>query len=144
MHLNFDFWLMMPFAEKLLGIAGVTGRTSSPEEILEGHAPEVKAVANHLREMIKKIVEDVQETSYPGWHGIGYRHPAVGYFCGIFPLKDRAKLFFEYGSSLPDPGGLLLGGPKMRGRYLEFKSIRDIDKRAVAWFLVAATAMKSV
>lgn len=94
--------------------------------------------------MIKKTVEGAQETGYPGWHAIGYRHPTVGYFCGIFPSKDRVKLFFEYGSTLPDPGGLLLGGPKMRGRYLEFKNVQDIDGQAIVQFLVAATAMKSV
>ena len=94
--------------------------------------------------MVKKTVEGAQEAGYPGWHAIGYRHPAVGYFCGIFPSKDRVKLFFEYGSTFPDPGGLLLGGPKMRGRYLEFKKVQDIDGQAVVQFLLAATAMKSV
>ena len=94
--------------------------------------------------MIKKTVEGMQETGYAGWHGIGYRHSAVGYFCGIFPLKDMVKLFFEYGSSLPEPGGLLLGGPKMRGRYLEFKNTQEIDGQALARFLIAATVMKSV
>jgi hypothetical protein len=119
-------------------------RTVPPEKILEDHAPEVKAVVNRLRGIIIKTVEGAQETGYPGWHAIGYRHPAVGYFCGIFPSKDRIKLFFEYGSTLPDPEKILLGGPRMRGRYLEFEGVQDIDGQAVTRFLVAATAMKSV
>lgn len=119
-------------------------RTVPPEEILEGHTPEVRAVANLLRRVIKQTVEGTLEAGYPGWHAIGYRHPAVGYFCGVFPMKDRVKLFFEYGSSLPDPDGLLLGGPKMRGRYLEFASVREVRKDALRRFLVDATVMKGL
>jgi hypothetical protein len=119
-------------------------RAVPPEEILEGHTPEVKAVANRLRDMVKKTVEGAQESGYPGWHAIGYRHPAVGYFCGIFPSKDRVKLFFEYGSTLPDPKKILLGGPKMRGRYLEFNSVQDIDEKATRKFLLDATVMKGL
>lgn len=119
-------------------------RTVSPEEILAGHAPKVRAAANRLRTIIKKTVEGASEAGYPGWHAIGFRHPVIGYFCGVFPMKDRVKLFFEYGSLLPDPAGLLLGGPKMRGRYLEFASAKGIDESTLSRFLVDATVMKGV
>jgi hypothetical protein len=120
-------------------------RTVSPEEILEGHAPEVRTITNRLRAIISKTVEGASEAGYPGWHAIGYRHPAVGYFCGIFPAKDRVKLYFEYGSSLPDPDRLLLGGPKMRqGRYLEFAHVKDVSESVLSRFLIDATVMKGL
>jgi hypothetical protein len=119
-------------------------RTISPEEVLEGHTPEVRAIANQLRTIIKKTVEGASEAGYPGWHAIGYRHPAVGYFCGIFPAKDKVKLYFEHGSQLPDPDGLLLGKPQMQVRYLEFASEKEINAGALSRFLVDATVMKGL
>jgi len=119
-------------------------RTISPEEGLEGHTSEVRAIANRLRTIIKKTVEGASETGYPGWHAIGHRHPAVGYFCGIFPAKDKVKLYFEHGFQLPDPDGLLLGGPKMQVRYLEFVSEKEINAGALSRFLVDAIVMKGL
>ncbi|AIF82094.1 protein of unknown function (DU1801) [Candidatus Nitrososphaera evergladensis SR1] len=87
-------------------------RTVSPEEILEGHAPEVRTITNRLRAIISKTVEGASEAGYPGWHAIGYRHPAVGYFCGIFPAKDRVKLYFEYGHPFLTRTGSCLEGPR--------------------------------
>jgi hypothetical protein len=119
-------------------------RTISPEEVLEGHTPEVRAIANQLRTIIKKTVEGASQTGYPGWHAIGYRHPAVGYFCGIFPAKDKVKLYFEHSSQLPDPDGLLLGGPQMQVRHLEFASEKEIRASVLSRFLIDATVMKGL
>ena len=59
------------------------------------------------------------EKAYPSWHGIGYRLPESGYFCGICPLADSVKLGFEFGVLLPDPQGLLEGqGSAASGNHL--------------------------
>jgi hypothetical protein len=58
--------------------------------------------------------------------------------------ERQGKLFFEYGSSLPDPDGLLLGGPKMRGRCLEFTSVKQVKKGVLGRFLADATVMKGL
>jgi len=75
------------------------------ENILESHDPEVRALVEHLRKIIRETVPDATESAHPVWHSIGYRHPESGYFCGIFPQNDGVNLAFEFGVLLPDPGG---------------------------------------
>lgn len=90
-------------------------KTLSPEDLLADHTPEVRALAGELRQLIRAAVPEATEKAYPGWQGIGYRHPQAGYFCGIFPTADLVKLGFEFGVLLPDPDGLLEGsGSQMR------------------------------
>ncbi|MFD8079648.1 DUF1801 domain-containing protein [Streptomyces sp. NPDC059718] len=85
------------------------------EELLQDHTSDVVAAALWLRSLVKSAVPDASEKVWPGWHGIGYRHPEVGYICGIFPHKRIVKLFFEHGDDLPDPSHILTGTGR-RGR----------------------------
>ncbi|MGD9488157.1 MAG: DUF1801 domain-containing protein [Calditrichaceae bacterium] len=112
-------------------------QTIRPEDILAEHSPEVRALAESMRKMIIKIVPSAMEVAYPVWHGIGYRHPESGYFCGIFPRKDRVKLGFEFGALLPDPDSLLEGTGR-QVRYVNIKSINDIRHEAIRKLLLAA------
>lgn len=66
-------------------------------------------LAERLRALVRTTVPEAEERAYPGWHGIGYRHPEAGYLCGIFPSDDEVRLLFEHGVLLPDPDGLLEG-----------------------------------
>ena len=109
-----------------------------PEHILADHSPQVRALANQLRRLIRKTVPDAAEVAYPVWHGIGYRHPEAGYFCGIFPHKDGVKIYFEYGTLLPDPGGILEGQSLKKTRYINMKSIKDISNGPLKKLLRAA------
>lgn len=85
------------------------------EGLLQGHAPEVVAATVWLRDLVRSAVPDASEKVWPGWHGIGYRHPEAGYVCGIFPHTRIVRLFFEYGADLPDPSRILTGSGR-RGR----------------------------
>jgi hypothetical protein len=82
----------------------------SPEELLVGLSPQVRQLAEQLRELIREVVPDVEETGYPGWKLIGYRHGR--YFGFIAPKADHIQLGFEHGATLPDPAGLLEGAGK--------------------------------
>jgi hypothetical protein len=53
--------------------------------------------------------QDLRARVYRGWQGIGFRHPEAGYVCGVFPRGDWVMLLFEYGASMADPEGVLLG-----------------------------------
>ena len=108
-----------------------------PEQILEGHAPQIRALAERLRRIILDTVPNSVEVAYPVWRGIGYRHPKSGYFCGIFPQKNGVKLGFEYGVLLPDPDGLLEGSGK-QVRYLVFKEAKEIRVGATKKLIRAA------
>jgi len=111
--------------------------TIKPEDILAGHTPEVQAVAESLRKLVKEAVPEAIEKAYPGWHGIGYRHPQSGYFCAIFPQKDSVKLGFERGVLLPDPDGLFEGAGS-QVRYVHVKDRRDLRVEAIRKLLRAA------
>ncbi len=111
-----------------------------PEDILAEHTPEVRALAESLRKLVLETIPNAVELAYPVWHGIGYRHPESGYFCGIFPQKDSVKLGFEFGVLLPDPDGLLEGTGR-QVRYVTIKDNKDIRVRAVKKLLLAAIAL---
>jgi hypothetical protein len=68
------------------------------------------ALAGEIRALLLALVDDFAESAYPGWHGIGFRHPVAGYVCGVFPHEHHVRLLFEHGAHLEDPHGLLEGG----------------------------------
>jgi hypothetical protein len=62
------------------------------------------------RDAVLAADPDLSERLYPGWRGVGYRHPEAGYICGIFPQPDgEVRLLFEHGAAMPDPERLLEG-----------------------------------
>jgi hypothetical protein len=82
-------------------------KAASVDEILNRHSPEIRDLVEQLRALISEAVAVAEERPYRGWHGIGYHHPASGYFCGIFPHDSFVRLGFEHGAELSDPRGLL-------------------------------------
>ena len=75
----------------------------TPDELLAEHSPEVEALGQRIRAFFHATVPEASEKAYPGWHGIGYRHPVAGYLGGIFPQHGHVRLLFEFGVLLPDP-----------------------------------------
>jgi hypothetical protein len=112
-------------------------RPTTPEEILDEQTGPIRDLAGSLRELIRTTVPEAEEQAYSGWHGIGYRHPEVGYFAGIFPERDRVKLGFEHGVELPDPQGLLRGEGK-RFRYVILSEAKAVPRAAIRALLQAA------
>ena len=82
------------------------------------------------------------EAAYPGWHGIGYRHPRAGYFCGIFPQERSVKLGFEWGALLDDEDSLLASGGKRVG-YVELADADAIPEQGLARLLLEAISLRS-
>ena len=80
--------------------------------------------------LVRKTVPKAIKKAYPGWHGIGYRHPEYGYFCGIFPQEESVRLLFEYGALISDPDCLLKGKGK-QVRYVEIWRQKDIRVRPI-------------
>jgi hypothetical protein len=70
------------------------------EDLLDDHIEEVADVTRNLRDLVRRCLPDAEETIYRGWHGIGYRHPAAGYVCGIFPRATRVDVALEHGRQL--------------------------------------------
>ena len=86
---------------------------------------------------------ELSEHGYSGWNGIGYRHPAAGYICGIFLQPDHVRLLFEYGRQLPDPAHLLTEGGKQT-KWMLLRENDAIVEAEIAALVEAAIAFGAV
>ena len=116
----------------------------TPEAFLAGLPRDTQALAQRLRTIIKTTLPEGVERVYPGWRGIGYRHPEAGYICAIFILPDMVKLGFEHSALLTDTHGLLVDGPSAgkQVRYVEFRRLRDIRVAPLRALLREAIAIR--
>jgi hypothetical protein len=112
----------------------------TPEDILADGSPELRQLAEQLRSLIWATVPAAEERALPGWRAIGYHHPEVGYFCGLFLLADRVDLAFEFGVLLPDPANLLEGNGK-QVRYVRVWQQENIRAEPIRDLLLAAVSL---
>jgi hypothetical protein len=110
----------------------------TPEELLAEHTARVRDLALQLRGMISDEVPELTERVYPGWHGIGFRHPDAGYVCAIFPKAETVKLSFEHGADLVDPDEFLEFGSRKQVGYVMLRPGRALPRRQIRELLAAA------
>ncbi|RLT39830.1 MAG: DUF1801 domain-containing protein, partial [Chloroflexi bacterium] len=110
------------------------------ETILQDHTPDVQAIVEGLRGLIRATVPDASEAAHAVWHSINFTHPQSGYFCGIFPRPQQVTLVFEFGVLLPDPDRLLEGAGKQT-RNLRLAEGDEIPVEGVKALLLAALAL---
>jgi hypothetical protein len=113
----------------------------SPEDILHGHTPEVRAIAECARVLIKRELPEVEENGYPGWRLIGYRQGGA-YLGFVAPLKDHVRLGFERGVYMNDPDGLL-EGDGTQVRYVRLSS-EELPEDAIARLLKEAVSLSKL
>ena len=96
-----------------------------------------------MRRLVKDIILEAEERTYPGWRAIGYRHPEAGYIGTIFLHPHMVKLGFEHGAKLPGPDGLLKPGPSAgkQVRYLEIVEEGDVDADVIQQLIEAAVEL---
>jgi hypothetical protein len=86
--------------------------SEAPDDVvafLRERHEEARELALSVRAAVLAAEPDLVERVYPGWDGIGFRHPDAGYVCAIFARGQEVRLLFEHGTRLPDPEGLLEG-----------------------------------
>jgi hypothetical protein len=108
------------------------------EEFLANFTPEVRAISFKLRDLVIKLVPDVNEIVYTGWGNIQFHFAShtKSHFCAINPLKDRVDFFFLRATDLQDPAGLLEGtGKKLR--HVKVKSLSQVDDPALIELILA-------
>ncbi len=88
------------------------GRTLPPEDILEPFSPEIVALVDELRGMVRKTDPEFVEAGYPGWKAVAFRHPVAGYVRGAFPFDDRVRFLLEHGIQLDDAAAILQGATR--------------------------------
>ena len=111
----------------------------SPEELFYGFPSPVPDLCWRLRDLVVEVAPEAEEKVRPGWRRLGFELNET--FCAVAPQRDHARLLFERGSELQDPGGRLQGTGS-QGRYLRFDQESDIDDDEVRAFVAAAIALQ--
>lgn len=117
----------------------------TPDELLAGYPPEIRRIADRVREVVHAAVPTLTERALPGWRAIAFRDPHAGHVGALFPQRHEVQLYLEHGARLPDPDGLLLGAATMmRGRYVRFRTVRDVRVRALTRLMRIAVVRQSL
>ncbi len=112
------------------------------DELLAAHDPVVQETARWVRGVLLDADADLRERVWPGWHGLGYRHPRAGHVCGIFPREDDVALVFEHGVELADRDGLL-SGEGSRTRAVVLTAPGSIPAASLVGLLHEAIALRA-
>jgi hypothetical protein len=114
---------------------------SSKDEVqplLEMQSPEVRALAQRLREVIQAVQPDLVEDASIRLKVIYYRYRGV--VCALGLHKNHVNLHFYKGTRLDDPEGLLQGGGKDL-RHLNFQKFEDIRPEIIKGMIKEAYAL---
>jgi hypothetical protein len=94
-----------------------------PDLFLSGYEPDIRAIAERLRDVVREAVPEAIERVRPGWRLIGYDVPVgsrTRYFAFVAPEPAHVHLGFEYGAWMADSDGIL------RGEHLDLKKVRFV------------------
>jgi hypothetical protein len=64
---------------------------TSVAELTRDLPPEIISVLTELRSLIRLTIPNATEKVNMGWRSLNYRHPEVGYFCGLFPFPGNGS-----------------------------------------------------
>jgi len=103
-------------------------------QLLAQFPKEIGELASQVIEAVASLLPNAERRVYPGWQGVGFRHPDAGYVCGVFPNESLVKLYFEHGVLLDDPYKHLRGCGS-QCRYLELHPGQLIPKKTIADYL---------
>ena len=94
-----------------------------PDAFLSAYDPEIREIAERLRDVVREAVPEAIERVRTGWRLIGYDVPAgrrSRYFAFVAPEPEHVHLGFEYGVWMADPDGLL------QGAHLDLRKVRFV------------------
>ena len=113
-------------------------------EFLESMSPKLRDTVDALREAVRRVVPDAEETVL--WGGLSYHSPWVGgrvkgAICQIGVKGNEVRLEFIHGIRLADPDGLL-EGDRLSKRYVSVRSVADARRIAIARLIREASAVE--
>ena len=94
-----------------------------PDLFLSGYSPEIRDLAEQLRNVVRGAVPEAIERVRTGWRLIGYDIPIgarTRYFAFVAPEPEHVHLGWQYGIWMADPDGIL------RGAHLDLKKVRYV------------------
>ncbi len=110
---------------------------------IDKFTPEMAKAIRAVRAALRKRVPTANELVYDNYNFfvIGYSptsRPSDS-FVSLVADAHGVRLAFYWGSTLPDPAGILLGGGN-QNRFIRLESARDLSKPAVEALIRAAIA----
>ena len=112
-------------------------------ECIDKFAPEMAEAIRAVRVALRKRLPTANELVYDNYNFfvIGYSSTLRPSDCFTQLVADThgVRLAFYYGSTLPDPAGILLGGGN-QNRFIRLASARDLRKPEVEALIRAAIA----
>ncbi|MGD0155156.1 MAG: hypothetical protein ABSB50_03600 [Terracidiphilus sp.] len=110
---------------------------------IDKFTPEMARAIRAVRAALRKRVPTANELVYDNYNFfvIGYSSTLRPSDCFTQLVADAhgVRLAFYWGSKLPDPAGILLGGGN-QNRFIRFESARDLAKPEVEAMIYAAAA----
>jgi hypothetical protein len=100
--------------------------------------PELRKVVRALRSFVKGIVPGVKET-VNAWGIPTFEAPDP--FCFYMAGKNHVTFGFHFGTSLPDPEGLLEGTGK-NIRHVKLREVKDLEQKGLRGLVQAAARLK--
>ena len=112
-------------------------------EFIDKFTPEIAKAIRAVRAALRKRLPTANELVYDNYNFfvIGYSstlRPSDS-FVSLVADGHGVRLAFYWGSRLPDPAGILLGGGN-QNRFIRLESARDLSKPAVEALIRAAAA----
>jgi hypothetical protein len=119
--------------------------TDPAEPLLEKLSPEVRALVQQLRTLVKDVIPQVSEKVYMGWGTIHYRtgDNMRDIIVALAPQRTYVNLEFGDGVDLPDPAYRLEGTGK-RLRHVKIRSSEDAQHPDVRGLLETAVRRRGL
>ena len=100
--------------------------------------PALRRVVRGLRGLVKGIVPGVKQT-VNSWGIPTFESPDP--FCFYMVGKNHVTFGFHFGTSLPDPEGLLEGAGK-NVRHVKLREMKDLKRKGLRQLVKAAARLK--
>ena len=110
-------------------------KESDLRQLLQGHSPEVCALVDELRHLVKSNAPQLSEEVKLGWNNITYK--GQGIICAIQPYKKHVNFYFYKGTLLSDPKKILKGSG-VQLRHFKVEKPEDIQRDLIVSFLLQA------
>ena len=111
------------------------------DEFLRSYPPEVQAVCQKLRDLVKSTTPEVREVLYASQNHIAFSltEAVMDQVIYLVPMNGYVRLGFFWGGKLPDQNRILTGTGK-RLRHVKIRTVKEVDQPGLKDLIEAAWA----
>ena len=112
-------------------------------KFLEAYDPAISVIGLALRDMVLEEAPDAPEMMYDAYNAVAFGYSFTGRlkeaFIHIACYARHVNLGFNYGATLADPRGVLVGSGRQL-RHIKILSVGDLEKPYLKEYICAAIA----